>query len=98
MKMSLCHLLHVKCTIFAALPGEGGGSGAGGSRREAAAGGDPHGPGGGAAQRPPPPGSGELPDSAAAGPTQGTQYTQLELDADGCQSLMIKSHLPCDLQ
>lgn len=56
----------------AAFPGEGGGTGTGGGQRAAAAGGDPHGAGGGPAQRPPPPGSGELPDRAAAWPTQGT--------------------------
>ena len=60
--------------VHAAFPGEGGGAGAGGGQRAAAAGGDPHGTGGGPAQRPPPPGSGELPDRAAAGPTQGTMY------------------------
>lgn len=63
-------------SVRAAFPGEGGEAGAGGSQRAAAAGGDTHGPGGGSAQRPPPPGYGELPDRAAAGPTQGTLYAQ----------------------
>lgn len=66
------HLFHVKCSVFAALPGEGGGSGAGGSRREAAAGGDPHGPGGGSAQQPQTPGSGKLPQRPTGQPSTGT--------------------------
>lgn len=81
--------------LCAAFPGKGGGSGAGGSQRAAAAGRDAHGPGGSSAQRPPPPGSGELPDRAAAGPTQGTRHEEPVLLSFVRKGVAISWYLCC---
>lgn len=79
--------------LDAAFPGQGGSSGAGGSQWAPAAGGDPHGPCRGSPQRPAPAGFGELPDWAAAGPTQGTRKTPFWLTFAMGNFILIQSFM-----